>query len=196
MNLQRQIIKLLGEKQIGIKFNGEQFKGCNSPKKPKRFCEAVIASLNSPMVLSEEDLDCLGARRSFGFDQNDQKLARHIYEETNISLPFIFDALNKIPVMDIPVKNIVLGTTENPDIIIAIVKPGIITKLVILYAKYFEEKPLVSPYFFMSVCANIAVQTFKTVKICISYGCPESRNIGGILEDEVIVGIPNLLVVK
>jgi uncharacterized protein (DUF169 family) len=45
----------------------------------------------------------------------------------------------------------------------------------------------------MSVCANIAVQTFISGKMCISFGCPASRKFGGVLEDEVIVGIPNLL---
>lgn len=193
MNLQKQISKLLGAKQIGVKFNGEQLV-YNPPINPIRFCEACITSINNPMTLKKEDIACHGARRSFGFSvKNDEKLANHISEETNISLPFILNALKEIPIMDISVENIMLGYIEKPDIIIAFVKPDKITKLTLLYNLHFAESPLISPYLFMSVCANVAVQTFITKKMCVSLGCPESRKFGGVLEDEVIVGFPGSL---
>ena len=193
MNFLNQIQKLLGEKQTSIKINSLHFKDYNSPKKPMKFCEAIISSLHSPLIIRKDDIDCSGAQRSFGFYRNDIKLATRISEESNIPLRFILDALNEIPVINHPVKNIILGSTEKPDVTIAFLKPDRITQLILLYAAYFEEKPLITPYFFMSVCGNIAIQTYKTNKICISFGCPESRKFGGVLEDEVIVGIPNLL---
>ena len=193
MSFLNQIQKLLGEKQTSIKINSLHFKDYNSPKKPMRFCEAVVSSLHSPLIIRKDDIDCLGAQRSFGFYRNDIKLAAQMSEESNIPLRFILDALNEIPIINNPVKNIILGSTEKPDVTIAFVKPDKITQLILLYAAYFEEKPLITPYFFMSICGNIAVQTYKTNKICISFGCPESRKFGEVLEDEVIVGIPNSL---
>lgn len=193
MSFLNQIQNLLGEKQTRIKIDSLHFKDYNSPKKPMKFCEAVVSSFHTPLIIRKDDIDCLGAQRSFGFCRNDMKLASHISEETNIPFKFILNALNEIPVINPPVKNIILGSIENPDVIIAFVKPDKITKLILLYAAYFEEKPLILPYFFMSVCGNIAVQTYKTNKICISFGCPESRKSDVILEDEVIVGIPNSL---
>ena len=193
MDFLNQIQNLLGEKQTGIKINSQQTSNYNSPKKPIRFCEAVVDSLHTPLIICKEDIDCLGAQRSFGFYRDDIKLASHIAEESNIPISFILNALNEIPVITTPVKNIVLGSSEKPDITIAFVKPDKVTQLMLLYAAYFEEKPLITPYFFMAVCGNIAVQTYKTNKICISFGCPESRKFGGVLEDEIIVGIPNSL---
>ena len=193
MSFLNQIQKLLGEKQTSIKFNSLHFKDYNSPKKPMKFCEAVVFSLHSPLIIRKDDVDCIGAQRSFGFYRNDIKLASQISEESNIPLRFILDALNEIPIINNSVKNIVLGSTEKPDVTIAFLKPDRITQLMLLYAAHFEEVPLITPYIFMSVCGNIAVQTYKTNKICISFGCPESRKFGGVLEDEVIVGIPNSL---
>ncbi len=193
MSFLNQIQNLIGEKQISIKINSLHFKDYNSPKKPIRFCEAVVSSLHSPLIIRKDDIDCLGAQRSFGFYRDDKKLAVQISEESNIPLRFILNALNEIPVINNPVKNIILGSSENPDVTIAFLKPDKITQLILLYAAYFEEKPLITPYFFMSVCGNIVAQTYNTNKICISFGCPESRKFGGVLEDEVIVGIPNSL---
>jgi len=196
MNHINQIQAILGSRQTGVKFNCTNLSLYHKPKKNIKFCEAVISSLNSQLVLFEEDIDCIGAQRAFGFYQNDQKFVSQISVETNISHRFIEHAISQIPVIDIPVKNILLGSIENPDVTIAFVKPAIITKLIFLYASLFEEKPILSPYFFMSVCANIAVQTYLTNKICISFGCPESRKEGRIKEDEIIVGIPNSLLNK
>ncbi len=196
MNYVSQIQNILGDWQTGIKFNSIQSSEYNSPKKPMKFCEAVVDSLHTPLVIRKEDIDCVGAQRSFGFYRDDLKLASQITEETNIPTKFILNALNETPVIDHPVENILLGSIENPDLKIAFVKPDKITKLILLYAALFEEKPVISPYFFMSICGNIAVQTYITNKICISFGCPESRKHGGILEDEIIVGIPNSLLNK
>ncbi len=196
MNHINQFQAILGSRQTGIKFNIQEPSAYNVPFKPMKFCEAVIASLNATLLLQKKDIDCIGARRSFGFYQNDQKFASQISEETNISRSFIEHAISQIPVIDIPVKNILMGSIENPDVTIAFVKPVIITKLIFLYASLIGEKPIVSPYFFMSVCANIAVQTCLTNKICISFGCPESRKEGRVKENEIIVGIPNSLLNK
>ncbi len=193
MNFLNQIQNLLGERQTNITINSLQYSNYNSPKKPIRFCEAVVDSLHSPLMIRKDDINCLGAQRSFGFYQDDKKLAAQISEESNIPLRFILNALNEIPVITNPVKNIILGSSEKPDVTIAFVKPNKITQLILLYAEYFEEKPLILPYYFMSVCGIIAVQTYKTDKICISFACPASHKFAGILEDEVIVGIPNSL---
>ena len=110
MSFLNQIQKLLGEKQTGIKINSLQASNYNSPKKPMRFCEAVVSSLHSPLIIRKDDIDCLGAQRSFGFYRDDKKLAAQISEESNIPIRFILNALNEIPVINHTVKNIILGS--------------------------------------------------------------------------------------
>ncbi len=129
MNFLNKIQNLLGEKQTGIKINSLLASNYNSPKKSIRFCEAVISSLHSPLIIRKDDIDCLGALRSFGFYRDDKKLAAQISEESNIPIRFILNALNEIPIITNPVKNIVLGSSEKPDVIIAFVKPDKITQI-------------------------------------------------------------------
>jgi uncharacterized protein (DUF169 family) len=191
MDFLKQLQDILGEKRTNIKFNGKNTDAYPSPIKSLRFCEAVITSIESPMILHQEDIDCKGAQRAFWFIKNDNILASQVSEETGIPMKFISNALNEIPVADFPILNILLGIDKKFDVTIAFVRPDKVMRLIFLYAKHFEERPIISPYFFMSVCANIAIQTYLTQKICISFGCPESRKHEGISENEVIVGIPN-----
>jgi len=194
MNFKNQLKDILGDRHTGVKFNGTNNNSYRSPDKPIKFCEAIVASLRNHLYLKEEDIDCLGARRAFGFYHDDISFANEISKETKISFDFINNAIAKIPFMGFPLENILLGNLKNPDLTIAFVKPAQITKLILLYAKFYNKKPVVSPYFFMSVCANIAVQTHLSNRICISFGCPESRIEGRVQKDEAIVGIPRSLI--
>ena len=42
----------------------------------------------------------------------------------------------------------------------------------------------------MAVCGNVAAAAYITHKICLSFGCSESRNHGAIGRDRLIIGIP------
>jgi len=196
MNFKNQLENILGDRQTGVKFNSDNNSSYKPPGKSIKFCEAVISSITNPILLRKENIGCLGARRAFGFYHDDNSFAKEISKETKIPYDFIKKAIAEIPIIDFPIDNILLGSYENPDVKITFVKPYKITKLILLYAKIYTEKPVISSYFFMSVCANTAVQTLLTNKICISFGCPESRKEGRVQNDEVIVGIPGSLINK
>lgn len=196
ISYKNQLDDILGDRQTGVKYNSTETSAYYAPLKPMKFCEAVISSINTQILLQPEEIDCIGAQRAFGYYRNDKKFTSLISEETQIPFKFIQHAISQIPVIDFPLNNVLLGHIENPSLSIAFVKPSKITKLIFLYASLFKEKPIVSPFFFMSVCANIAVQTYLTNKMCISFGCPESRKEGRVNENEIIVGIPNSLLNK
>lgn len=42
----------------------------------------------------------------------------------------------------------------------------------------------------MSICGNIAVNTYLEEKISLSFGCEDSRKYGGISRGQLVVGIP------
>ena len=42
----------------------------------------------------------------------------------------------------------------------------------------------------MAVCGNVAVKAYLTRHICLSFGCPDSREYGRISRDRLAVGIP------
>ena len=41
-----------------------------------------------------------------------------------------------------------------------------------------------------AMCGDVAVQTYLTKKICISFGCDDSREYGEVSDEELVVGIP------
>jgi len=41
-----------------------------------------------------------------------------------------------------------------------------------------------------AMCGDVAVQTFISKKVCISFGCDDSREYGKVSDEELIVGIP------
>lgn len=186
--------KIFGPKCSAININGETKEFFNVPSKQMKFCEAVNYSFNIPVRLLSENLGCPGARRSIGFDTNDQQLAKTISENNKITLPFVIDALNSIPALQ-NIRHINLGITEymeketEPDLYILYVKPGMITSLIHTLAKN-KIIPSIPPYSLLSVCGNVFANCYVKHSVSISFGCPESRKYGGIGEKEVILGLP------
>jgi len=159
-----------------------------------KLCEAVNYSFKVPIMLNTNNLGCPGARRSIGFDSNDKKLAKEISEENNLSVKFIRTALQGIPVMN-DISHINLGLPKclendlQPDLYIMYVQPFRITDLMHNLAK-IAVKPLIPPYFLLSVCGNVFANCYTNQFVSISFGCPESRKYGGIGKNEIVVGLP------
>ena len=183
-----------GNKCTSIYVNSDVPGFINIPLKQMKFCEAVDQSFKVPLRIIADNLGCPGARRSIGFENNDEQLAKEISENNHIPLNFISNALQKIPSMN-GIRHINLGLTENPendlhpDLFIMYIKAFRITELIHNLAK-MGVKPSISPYFFLSICGNVFANCYLNHDVSISFGCPESRKSGGIGEDEIVVGLP------
>ena len=159
-----------------------------------KFCEAVNHSFKVPIMLNTENLGCPGARYCIGFQSNNGQLATKISDENNIPVKFIRTALGKIPVLK-DINHINLGLTEcieneiQPDLYIMYVQAFKITELMQKLSK-MALLPSVPPYTFLSVCGNVFANCYLNQKVTISFGCPESRESGGIGKDEIVVGLP------
>jgi len=186
--------QLFGSKCTAINVNGELTKFINVPTKQMKFCEAVNYSFNTPIMLNTHNLGCPGARRSIGFDRNDKLLASTISGENNLPLRFIRTALQEIPVMN-GINNINLGLAKyheielQPDLYLMYIRPFKATGLMHRLAK-MALIPSVPPYILLSVCGNVFANCYLNQKVTISFGCPESRQSGGIGDDEIVVGLP------
>jgi uncharacterized protein (DUF169 family) len=145
-------------------------------------------------MLNTDNLGCPGARRCLGFRNDNVQLATKISDENNIPVKFIRAALGKIPVLK-DITHINLGLTEciendiQPDLYIMYVQPFKITELMHKLSK-MALIPSVPPYTFLSVCGNVFANCYLNQKVTISFGCPESRESGGIGKDEIVVGLP------
>jgi len=184
-----------GNKCTSIKIN---YKGpCkNSPAIKMRFCEAVSYSFNVPLSINGDTLSCLGSQRSFGLLKNDDEIANHISLEIGISLELIKQSLIDIPKFEEPIKSILLGIQEHmedqikPDLFILHLSPKDAMDLMKEYTSKTSIAPVIKPVTYLSVCGNILTQTYKYNRMSISFGCPDSREYGGVSKNDVIVGIP------
>lgn len=157
-----------------------------------KLCEAVNYSFHKPIILTNKNLACPGARRSVGFDEDDSKLAHIISKNTNIPVQFVKSSLNEIPKLK-NITTIFLGMDEHmeteirPDLYIVYVQPAMVTKLIHTLAKT-GIKPAVPPFSLLSVCGNVFSHCYSNDTVSLSFGCPESRKYGGIEKNEVVLG--------
>jgi uncharacterized protein (DUF169 family) len=183
-----------GNKCSSININGNVTE-ITTPSKQMKLCEAVKYSFDVPVQINNNNLGCPGARRSSGYEKEEQKLAEAISKNSNINVSFINDALNTIPFFKDDIVNINLGLTSGmeatlpPDLFIMYVQPSKITEIIYLLAKN-KIKPSLPPYSFLSICGNVFANSYLNQQVSISFGCPESRQHGGIKSSEVAVGIP------
>lgn len=186
--------QIFGLKCTAINVNGELTKFINVPTRKMKLCEAVNYSFKVPIMLNANNLGCPGARRSTGFDNNDKLLASTISRENNLPVKFIRTALREIPVLN-GIRHINLGLTElmenelQPDVYIMYVQPFKITEIMHRLAK-MALLPSLPPYIFLSVCGNVFANCYLNQEVTISFGCPESRESGGICKDEIVIGLP------
>lgn len=186
--------QIFGAKISPINVNGKLTEFINIPGRQMKFCEAVNYSFKVPIMLNTDNLGCPGARRCIGFRNDNGQLATKISDENNIPVKFIRAALEKIPVLK-GITHINLGLTKciendiQPDLYIMYVQPFKITELMHKLSK-MALIPSVPPYTFLSVCGNVFANCYLNQKVTISFGCPESRESGGIGEDEIVVGLP------
>lgn len=183
-----------GKKCSLVNINGEISK-INIPSKHMKFCEAISSSFKIPIQINKKNLQCPGARRSLGFEKEEKTLINEIVKNSGISSEFLSDALSEIPCFNDQIKWVNIGITVEmeaflvPDLVILYLNPSDLTELLHSFARN-SIKPHISPYALLSVCGNVFADCYLNQHISISFGCPESRKHGGIMNEELIVGIP------
>lgn len=193
-NQYNRIKQIFGHKCTAININGESVSSINVSSREVTLCEAVDLSFKIPLRITGENLICQGAKRSVGFEKNDNQLINEIAGNSNVSESYISNALKTISCLS-GIRHINLGLTEamfkdlRPDLFIMYVQPHIITDLMHNLAKK-EIRPFIAPFSFLSICGNILANCYVNKVVSISFGCPESRNKGGIGKEEVVVGLP------
>ncbi len=184
-----------GPRCTAVKVNGEPYNFVNYPQKILKFCEAVHFSFQVPVQINKDNIDCPGARRNLGFDRNTDELAKNISINADMPYSYIREILDEIPPVEKPVDNIILGQSGElldeivPDVYIIYTKPVIITRFIHQLTR-MKMQPFIPPFSLNSICANIFARSYQSGEITISFGCPDSRNHGGVKDEEVIVGIP------
>ena len=190
--------RIFGSRWTGVKFFfGDPPKGGRYFPEETRFCEAISQSWSSNNLLARGCINCMGANYVFGWEKNSRdKVIENFQRKRNLSLKDATSIVKSLPQMEVAPIAIGLNGQENPDLLVACLQPQQFMRLLTVYQGVFGEKLEVELSGYAAVCGNVAVETYLTKRISLSFGCEDSRQYGGIPRDRLIVGIPYALAHK
>ena len=160
-----------------------------------RFCEALVRAKTTSVMVTPSSISCPGANFAFNWnEQSDQKIIDECKKKRNVSEDFLKSLLGNIPKLDTYFPAIGLNIDDCPDVLISNMQPAQVMRLLYLYQNQTGKDAYVDVSSLMSICGNIAVRSFLTKQISISFGCYDSRLYGNIERDRLVVGVPYALI--
>ncbi len=179
-----------GVKGVGVKFYNDEIDTSNFQiLREIRFCQAVRIARDQRVLLDRDSIICKGARYALGFeDKAKEAIVNIIKLKRGISKEIAEQLVENIPrIKNSPYKYIGLNV-DDPDILIFYINPIRFMEFLKIYQRTGNslEVKLSS---LTAMCGDVAVQTLLTKKICISFGCDDSREYGEVSNEELIVGI-------
>jgi uncharacterized protein (DUF169 family) len=158
--------------------------------RPMRFCEAVAASRSEPIILTPELMDCPGGSRSLGWNDDDEGMVRTMVEKTGMDAEVARKVIADTPKLEQPLEQVTVGTCDVPDIVLAYAQPETVMRLLREWQRPHGGPLQLETSGFMSVCGSVAVKAHLSGRICVSFGCPDAREFGGIGRDRLVIGLP------
>jgi len=191
MDIIKHLETFVGGRWVGVAFHDHGPAEAGASEKPIRFCEAVAKSIAHPLTLWPTTLCCAGGLRSFGWsDRHQEDLAKAISEKSGMPADAAFQLVATTPVLRDAPKAITVGISTEPDVAISYGLPEAAMMLVRIVQEQTGANLSVEVSSVMSVCGNVAVRAHLTGRICISFGCMDSREATGMGRERLIVGVP------
>jgi len=185
----------IGGQWTGITFNIKTVPNYNLLKTPMRLCEAIGKSYKNKLILTREFVNCPGACRSLGWlNNNNDYMVQKLAEKAGVSMSIARNVIKNTPYIKHNITTIMIGDDENPDVVLSYAQPDVAMKLVRIWQKISGTDLTIDVSTVMAVCGNVVAKAYITGKICISFGCPDSRTYGGIKNNQLIIGVPSNLI--
>jgi len=176
---------------IGVKFLKYLSAGPERVPGVLRFCEAVCQAGHTRIDLSPEMIRCEGAQRAFGWMKNkDEGLALHLSEKAGIEEGRALELVRQVPVLGYSYAGIRVGDCTNPDVLVTYARPEAAMRLVRRWETATGHSLHVDVSSIMGVCGNAVVKAYMSQSLSISFGCPDSRQYGGIQPEEMVLAVP------
>lgn len=184
--------QVTGTRWIGVKFLKYLSAGRDGVRPATmRFCEAIHQGGCGRIDLSPETICCEGAKRAFGWMKNkDEGLALKLSEKTGMNGDRARELVRHVPVLGYRYAGIRVGDCANPDVLVTYVRPEAAMRLVRFWETATGYSLHVHISSIMAVCGNAVVKAYMSQSISISFGCPDSRQYGGIQPEEMVIAIP------
>jgi uncharacterized protein (DUF169 family) len=169
----------------GVKFGGETGETSRRAPRPMRFCEAVAASRTGPISVTRRLLNC-----SLDWNDEDEAIAQAMAEKAGLEIEVAREVLRATPRLNDRIDEVIFGIYEAPDIVLSYAQPEAAMKVLREWQRTHGRPLGLETSGYMSVCGAVAVKTYLTGRICISFGCPDAREHGGIARDRLVIGVP------
>ena len=177
---------LTGERWTGVRF----LETASPDARPfARLCEAVHCSFKENLTVACGALECLGALRSLGLGRHDDQMAGQMSEKTGMPLERAKDLLAASPILTRNVKAVALGAIDRPDVFIGYLRPEAAMKLLRRWQQTTGQRLSTELSAFTAVCASL-VAAYQESPLVFSFGCPDSREYGGIGSDRLVAALP------
>jgi len=190
--------KTLHSKPVGVKFHfsDNPNTGYATPHEPVRFCQAVkiAKDTSTNLQLTRDTLSCVAAKYVLGFENN-ETLKEPI---DNLVAAKRFDtreeatkALIEVPRITGTPSSVTLSVNDfSADVFILLLKPVHFMQVVQAYQKQYNNPISLSVPSIVPVCGGCAVTPYVSQRIAVSFGCEDSREHGGIDDNQLVMGIP------
>lgn len=183
------------ERQFLENLTGQQWTGLKFLERPasgaqvfSRLCEAVHCSFEKDFTIACDSMDCLGALRTIGLGQPNEQMAWQMSEKTGMPLERAKGLLAVTPVLKGNIRAIELGANCQPDILVAYLRPESAMKLLRHWQQMTGQRLTTDLSAFTAVCASLAAACREDQPV-FSFGCPDSRQYGGIGPDRLVAAI-------
>ena len=161
------------------------------PTQETRFCEAVSRATEGEWILTPDSVCCQGAQRCLGWVKGaDQDLARRLAERMPASLAIARKAIADVPVLPEEFEAVWVGTDTEPDVYVSYMLPEKAMQIVRSWQRVFGKSLSIKVSGIMAVCGSAVVNSYVNHTISLSFGCPDSRQYGGIQPEQLVVAVP------
>jgi len=162
-------------------------------KRFPRLCEAVRCSFQEDLAVACGSLECFGALRTLGLGRYDDQMAWQMAEKTGMPLERAKGLLAATPILTGNVRTVELNAAERPDVLVAYLRPEAAMKLLRRWQQMTGRRLSADLSAFTAVCASL-VAAYQDGRPVFSFGCPDSRQYGGIGPDRLVAALPREIV--
>ena len=179
---------------VKVKFYQEKPKDDAKRLKDVRFCEATRKAILGPILLDKESISCPGAQHVFGWKSlfKNESL-QNCCDKRDMRENTLKSIVSGVPFFKKPFKYIGLNTDGVPDLVMSYIPPQEVMSLIKIYNNKKGGNLDVSLCTIMAVCGGVAVKAYLEEKMCLSFGCDDSRKFADMRRERLAVGIPRKL---
>lgn len=189
MNVYEACEGLCGASWTGVSFLDALPPLLEAPSACPRLCGAIGQAFQKCMLIDLHALDCPGGLRSVGLPIDDDKMAEEMASRAPMPVGHARKIVRTTPRLKQSACYMTMGHIEHPDILVSYLSPESAMKLLRRWQQVFGRRLKTDLSASTAVCAT-AVGAYLNKELLFSFGCPDSREYGGIAPHQLVAALP------